>query len=122
MKCTNWMIISCVLVNCLLIVGCGNKSKILGRWTNDDFGETYEFRADGKYEYSGSGNIRHIISVYSVEGNHLYLTVRMPSNGEWRDEITVYKINIKGDVLTLTRPTEPNVTYSLPSIEYKRVR
>ena len=109
----------------LVAMGCSNQSKqILGKWENKKLQQQYEFRADGKYEYSGSGEIRQLIGPYRIEKNLLYLTARMPAaGGQWEEQTTEYEFKIEGDILTLKKPDVQNNLYSItnPSVEYKRI-
>ncbi len=115
----------CVIVflSCLISIGCsGQNQQILGKWGNKELQETYEFRSDGKYEYSGSGNVQRLLGPYQIEKNFIHLTARMPSSGgQWKDETTTYEFAVEGDVLTLTKPQRSGVTYSQPSVQYSRV-
>jgi len=106
-------------------MSCSNQSKqILGKWENKKLQQQYEFRADGKYEYSGSGEIRQLLGPYRIEKNLLYLTARMPAaGGQWEEQTTEYEFKIEGDILTLKKPDVQNSLYSItnPSVEYKRI-
>lgn len=108
---------------CMVALGCSGESRIRGKWENKEFQETYEFRADGTYEYMGSGDVRRLLGPYRVDGDRVYLTAKMftGSGHELRDEITTYEFSVDGDLLTLTKPPRPGVTYSHPSVRYRRL-
>lgn len=117
--------IAVLILAALVAMSCSNQSKqILGKWENKKLQQQYEFRADGKYEYSGSGEIRQLLGPYRIEKNLLYLTARMPAaGGQWEEQTTEYEFKIEGDILTLKKPDVQNSLYSItnPSVEYKRI-
>lgn len=90
-------------VGCLTLIGCGHQAKlILGKWENQEREEVYEFHADGKYDYSGSGSVRRLFGPYQVKTDHVYLEAHLPSvDGEWSAQTTAYKFSVKEDILTL---------------------
>jgi hypothetical protein len=96
----------------LALIGCSRQStQIIGKWESTEPRQTYEFRADGKYDYTGSGDVRRLFGSYRIQGSRVYLDAMMPSlGGQFEKRTSAYEFSVKDDILTID------------SVEYKRVK
>jgi len=93
-----------VLALCLLLVvgaglgvgGCGGDdgAALIGRWANEDAGESIEFRPDGSVTISSGESAMQL--TYRIEGD----TIRLKKEESGETKALVY--SLEGDSLTLT--------------------
>ena len=91
-----------VLALCLMLVvavgvgGCGggDGASLIGRWANEDAGESIEFRPDGSVTISSGESAMQL--TYRIEGD----TIRLKKEESGETKALVYSLD--GDSLTLT--------------------
>ena len=89
---------------------CSKKAMIIGKWKQEEDGETlyYTFDKDGKVTISGEEDGLAITGSYSVEGDKL--TMKISLFGESEEEMTIKTLNgsklvleSDGETLELTK-------------------